>query len=123
MGKFTLNQTKTGFNFKLLANNNQEIGASQVYASLNACKNGVLSVQKNASVAATEDQTVDGFAKLKNPKFQVYNDKSGEFRFRLLAKNGKNILASEGYKSKKSCLNGIASVVKSALDAKVEKKF
>ncbi len=123
MGKFTLNQTKTGFNFKLLAKNSQEIGASQVYASLNACKNGVLSVQKNAPLATTEDQTVEGFAKLKNPKFQIYTDKAGEFRFRLLAKNGKNILSSEGYKSKKSCLNGIASVAKNAPNAPVEKKF
>ncbi|PIE77046.1 MAG: hypothetical protein CSA13_01295 [Clostridiales bacterium] len=123
MGKFTLNQTKTGFNFKLIAANGQEIGASQVYASLNSCKNGVLSVKKNAPLAASEDQTVEGFEKLKNPKFQIYTDKAGEFRFRLLAKNGKNILSSEGYKTKKSCLNGISSVAKNAPEAKVEKKF
>ncbi len=123
MGKFTLNQTKTGFNFKLIAKNGQEIGASQVYKSLNACKNGVASVQKNGPVATTEDQTVADFAKQASPKFQIYTDKAGEFRFRLLAKNGRNILSSEGYKTKKSCLNGIDSVAKNAPDAKVEKTF
>ena len=43
-------------------------------------------------------------------KFEVYRDKKGEFRFRLKATNGQNILASEGYKAKPSCMNGIKSV-------------
>ena len=33
-------------------------------------------------------------------KFEIYTDKGGEFRFRLKAGNGENILASEGYKAK-----------------------
>ncbi len=123
MGKFTLNKTKTGFNFKLIANNGQEIGTSQVYKSLNACKNGVYSVQKNAPLAKNEDQTVADFSKLANPKFQIYHDKAGEFRFRLISKNGRNILSSEGYTSKKSCLNGINSVIKNSPSAAIEKKF
>ncbi|NIP31105.1 MAG: DUF1508 domain-containing protein [Candidatus Dadabacteria bacterium] len=45
-------------------------------------------------------------------KFEIYKDKSGEFRFRLKAANGQNILASEGYKKKSSCQNGIESVRK-----------
>ena len=51
-------------------------------------------------------------------KFEMYKDKKGEFRFRLKATNGQNILASEGYKAKASCSNGIASVKKNAVDAK-----
>ena len=49
-------------------------------------------------------------------KFEVYNDKKGEFRFRLKAENGKNIIASEGYKTKAACLNGIESVRKNSQD-------
>ena len=45
-------------------------------------------------------------------KFECYKDKAGEFRFRLKASNGQAILASEGYKAKASCNNGIASVQK-----------
>lgn len=45
-------------------------------------------------------------------KFEIYKDKAGEFRFRLKAANGQAILASEGYKGKPSCKNGIASVQK-----------
>ena len=53
-------------------------------------------------------------------KFELYKGKNGEFYFRLKAKNGQNILGSEGYKSKSSAENGIASVQKNAQD---ESKF
>lgn len=49
-------------------------------------------------------------------KFELYEDKAGEFRFRLKAGNGEKILASEGYKQKASALNGIESVRKNAPD-------
>ena len=56
-------------------------------------------------------------------KFEIYEDKGGEFRFRLKASNGQNILASEGYKAKSGCENGIESVMKNAPDdAKYERK-
>ena len=43
-------------------------------------------------------------------KFQLYQDKSGEFRFKLIASNGQIIAVSEGYKTKASAMNGIESV-------------
>ncbi len=49
-------------------------------------------------------------------KFEIYKDAAGEFRFRLKATNGQNILASEGYKDKSGCNNGIASVQKNSGD-------
>ena len=49
----------------------------------------------------------------------MYQDKAGEYRFRLKARNGEIILASEGYKEKKSCLSGIESVKKNAPDAEI----
>ncbi len=55
-------------------------------------------------------------------KFEIYTDKKGEFRFRLKAANGQAILASEGYKAKASCVNGIESVRKNAqLDDKFDR--
>ena len=53
---------------------------------------------------------------MNNPKFEVYKDKKGEYRFRLNAKNGQAILASQGYSSKAGCLNGIKSVQENAKD-------
>ena len=47
-------------------------------------------------------------------KFEVYKDKKGEFRFRLVASNGQTIATSQGYKSKASCMKGVESVKKNA---------
>lgn len=51
-------------------------------------------------------------------KFELYEDKSGGFRFRLKAGNGEVIATSQGYKTKKSAMNGIDSVRRNA-DAQV----
>ena len=119
MGKFVVRKTNTGIKFDLKAGNGEVIATSEVYASEAACKNGVESVRKNAPVAAVENQTVEGYATEKHPKFEVYTDKAGEFRFRLKATNGQIIAVSEGYKAIASCLNGIESVKKNAVDAEV----
>ena len=121
MGKFVIRETKTGIKFDLKAGNGEVIATSEVYASEAACRNGVASVMKNAPVAAVENKTVEGYAVEQHPKIEVYADKAGEFRFRLKATNGQIIAVSAGYKAMASCLNGIESVKKNAVDAPVEK--
>ena len=94
MGKFEIKKTKNdGFMFNLKAGNGEVIATSETYNSLDACKNGINSVITNAPEAPVEDQTVEGYATEKNPKFELYADKKGEFRFRLKAKNGQIIAA------------------------------
>lgn len=122
MGKFVIRPVPSGIKFDLQADNHEVIATSEVYSSEGACEKGIESVRKNATAAALEDQTVEGFQTVTNPKFEVYLDKAGEFRFRLKARNGENIAASEGYKAKAGCLNGIESVRKNAPDAEVVKK-
>lgn len=121
MGKFVVKATKTGFVFNLKAGNGETIATSEVYTTEAACLKGVESVRKNAVDAKLEDQTVAEVAAVTNPKFEMYTDKAGEFRFRLKARNGEVLAASEGYKAKASCLNGIDSVRRNAPDAAVEK--
>lgn len=119
MGKFVIKEVKSGIKFDLKAGNGEVIATSEVYNSMDACKNGVASVQKNAPVAAVENQTVEGYATEKHPKFEVYKDKAGEFRFRLKATNGQIIAVGEGYKALAGCMNGIESVKKNAADSPV----
>ena len=119
MGKFVIRKTNTGIKFDLKASNGEVIATSEVYSSPESCKKGLASVQKNAPVAAVENQTVEGYTVEKHPKFEIYTDKAGEFRFRLKATNGQIIAVSEGYKAIASCLNGIESVKKNAVDAKI----
>ena len=119
MGKFVIRKTNTGIKFDLKASNGEVIATSEVYSSPESCKKGLASVQKNAPVAAVENQTLEGYAVEKHPKFEIYTDKAGEFRFRLKATNGQIIAVSEGYKAIASCLNGIESEKNNAVDAKI----
>ena len=119
MGKFVIKEAKTGFKFDLKAGNGEIIASSEIYSGEAACKNGIESVRVN-SAAEIEDQTVEGFATVKHPKFQIYQDKAGEYRFRLKAKNGQIIATSEGYKTLASAKKGIASVKKNSVDAPVD---
>ena len=119
MGKFVVRHVSSGIKFDLKATNGQVIATSEVYESAAACRNGIESVRKNAAVANFEDQTVADFEKVTHPKFEMYQDKAGEYRFRLKARNGEIIATSEGYKTKANCENGIDSVKKNAPEAEV----
>ena len=120
MGKFIVKTTASGaYRFNLLATNGQVIAVSENYSSLDSCLNGIESVRKNAVAAKLEDQTVAGYEQQTHPKFEVYVDKAGEFRFRLKARNGEIIATGEGYKAKASCLNGIDSIGRNAPGAPV----
>lgn len=121
MGKFVIKEVASGVKFDLKAGNGEVIATSEVYTTEAACKNGIESVKKNAPIAEVEDQTADEVVAVKNPKFEVYQDKAGEYRFRLTATNGQVIATGEGYKAKASCLNGIESVKKNVVDATVVK--
>ena len=110
MAKYVLSEAKNGFKFNLVASNGEVIASSQLYKSIATAKNGIASVTANAPVANIENQTVKDFKTEVNPKFEVYKDKKGEFRFRLKAKNGQIIATSEGYSKVDSCLKGVASV-------------
>ena len=114
MGKYVIKKVATGVKFNLVASNGEIIGTSEVYSSEAACKKGIESVKNCAPIATVEDQTNENYEALKHPKFEVYNDKAGNFRFRLKAKNGEIILSSEGYTAKASWKNGIDSVINNA---------
>lgn len=127
MGKFIIKKTPSGaFNFSLLASNKQKIAvSSQVYTTKGACKKGMESVGKNAQRCIDENRIVDLTLKTPEektcPKFEIYLDKAGMFRYRLIAPNGESLAISEdGYKSKISCMNGIKSVGVNAINSQIE---
>ena len=118
MGKFVMKVSDSGARFNLLAGNGQVIAVSQQYSDENACLTGIESVRSSCT-APVEDQTVENFEVLANPKFEVYLDKAGEYRFRLKASNGQIVATGEGYKQMSGCLSGIESVRKNAVDAEL----
>ena len=119
MGKFLIRQTATGYKFDLKASNGQTIATSEVYATSAACIKGAESVAKCAASANFADLTAGG-QEVTHPKFELYQDKSGEYRFRLKARNGEIIAVSEGYTTKAACENGIDSVRRNAPEAPIE---
>ncbi len=122
MGKFVVKQTATGFKFDLKAGNGEIIASSETYKTEASCLKGIASVKKNCA-GGVEDGTVEPVVAVKHPKFQVYLDKKGEYRFRLKATNGQVIATGEGYKAKAGVMNGIESIKKNAPEAPVEKAY
>ena len=117
MGKFVIRQTATGYKFDLKASNGESIATSEVYKTHAACEKGAMSVAKYAPAAHFADLTEGATGN--NPKFELYQDRAGEFRFRLRSRNGKIIAISEGYKSKSACENGIKSVRANTVEAEI----
>ncbi len=114
MPKFQVYKDAAGkYRFRLRADNNKIIAAGEAYETYTSCINGIRSVQRNFN-AHVEDTTVEG-QRFSNPKFQIYKDNAGKFRFHLNARNGEIIADStEGYETKDACFNGIAVVGQSA---------
>ncbi|MBR2984918.1 MAG: DUF1508 domain-containing protein [Clostridia bacterium] len=126
MGTFIIKKTPTGaFNFSLLAANKEKIAvSSQVYTTKAACKKGIASIGVNAAKCIEngkiEDNTLKAPEAKTNPKFEIYFDKAGLYRYRLFAPNGESIAICEsGYKSKSGCMNGIKSVAINAVDPEI----
>jgi len=119
MSKFVIRAVNSGLKFDLRAANGQTILTSEVYTTMAACRKGIASVMKNAPAAKLENQTEENWKPLTNPKFELYQDRAGDYRFRLKARNGEIIAVSENYTGRAGCLNGIESVRKNACDAEI----
>ena len=79
---------------------------------------------KKCCAGDIEDQTVEEVVAVKHPKFEVYQDKAGEYRFRLYAPNGLVVChAAHGYASKSGCKGGIESIRRFCVEARVDKSY
>ena len=119
MSKYVIRPVTGGVKFDLRAANGQSIATSEIYSTHAACRKGIESVRRCAPAAGLEDQTEENFRTLPNPKFQLYTDRAGAFRFRLKSRNGKIIAVSEGYTSKAACEKGIESVRTNAAEQEI----
>ena len=121
MSKFVIETVATGVKFELRAGNGETVAVSEVYSSPAACLRGIESVKKCAASGKIADLTRPSGAPMTNPKFEVYQDRRGDHRFRLRARNGQIIATSEPYSGKAACLSGVESVINAASNARIEK--
>ena len=123
-GAFEIKKSKDGrFVFNLFAANKVIVATSQIYSSPQSAITGINSVVANAEKAAIEDQTLKSFTPQSFPKWEIYIDKGGQFRFRLLATNGSCICHSQGYTQKSTCKKGIESIIRTVKSAKIDKAY
>ena len=124
-GRFEINKSKSGeqYFFNLYAANKVGICTSQMYSSANSALHGVQSVINFAATAPIEDQTLKNWEKISYPKWEIYVDKGGKYRFRLNANNGSCICHSQGYTTKNACKNGIDSIIRSSRDPEIDKAY
>ena len=126
MGKYVIRKSKSGFYFNVEATNGQVIATAQAYKTKASCKKAIEALKKLAT-SPIEDLTAKDGPKMPNPKWQVYQDRKKEYRFRLVASNGNNLIWGEGYTTMQACKSGVLSVqsnVNSEIDDKtaLEKK-
>ena len=107
----------------LYASNKVVIATSQMYSTAQNALNGVRSVITNAPKAPIEDQSLKSYETLPYPKWEIYIDNGGKFRFRLSASNGSCVCHSQGYTTKTACKNGINSIIRSSRNAEIDKNY
>ena len=124
-GRFEINKSKDGkkFFFNLYASNKVGIATSQMYSTAQNALNGVKSVIANAAKAPIEDQSLKKYEVLPFPKWEIYIDNGGKYRFRLSASNGNCVCHSQGYTTKTACKNGIDSIIRSSRNAEIDKTY
>ena len=123
-GAFDIKKSRDGrYVFNLYAANRVIVATSQIYSSSQSAIIGIKSVIANAERTNIEDQTLKQYQPMPYPKWEIYEDKGGQYRWRLLATNGSCILHSQGYTQKSTCKKGIESVIRTAKNAKIDKSY
>ncbi len=124
-GTYVIKKTDKGnFVFKLFAYNKNclAIGA-QPYTSIAGCKGGINSIIKNAATAPVANLTLKNPENTdKFPRWEIYQDKKGEFRLRLIASNG-NLVATtnDGYMQASGAKKGIESIAKASIGCGIKR--
>ncbi|MBR2349780.1 MAG: DUF1508 domain-containing protein [Clostridia bacterium] len=112
-GTFCIYRDNGGkFRFRVRSSNGCTVGHSQGYVAKATCKSGIKAVEHAAVNAIVVDTTVNSnyVRAIGKAVFEIYRDNEDKFRFRLVAANASNVLASQGYTSKANCLKGVESI-------------
>ena len=106
--QFEVLQASDGeYYFNLVAENNEIVGTSQMYASKYNAQRGAATVRGLVLLLGANPETKPA---VHQERFEVFTGEDKKFYFRLRAGNGEIVLGSQAYTAKSSALNGIASV-------------
>ena len=123
-GRFEIKKAKDGrYVFNLYAPNHVIVATSQIYSTAQSAVIGINSIISNAEKASIEDRTLKTVTECAFPKWEIYEDKGGQFRFRLYATNGSCVVHSQGYTTKSSCKKGIESIIRCSKNPEIDKAY
>ena len=105
MGKFIVSRTAAGDRFVLETDLGYTLATSRVYATLDACKKGIASLVANAPTVPVRDLTAG--ERGPNPKIEI-TGAEGAYRFVLKSANGRSVIESGSFATKKACLRAIS---------------
>jgi uncharacterized protein len=91
--------------FVLTAVNGQIIGVSEMYATAANSARGALAVQNVVKNIVSSGVALNG-----DTRFEIFKGLDSKYYFHLKANNGQIVLQSQGYTTKASATNGVASV-------------
>ncbi len=116
MGNFIITRKGGETFFRLEAENGQLLAASKGYATLDACKKGLVSLVTYAATSPLIDTTTG--EKGPNPKFELVCD-GDAYIFLLKAPNGKTVITSPPYATHKAALRALSMLRTGATDTDV----
>ena len=93
LGKFEIFREGQFYKFRLKANNGEVLCVSELYKTLEGCKQAIQTVKRN----------------VKEGSFTVRADKNGMFKFKMFAKNHRALIVSSGYPSRANCESALES--------------
>jgi len=120
MAKFVIQKNYKGYSFFLEGDDAVVIGNSDYYTVPATARKGIDSLKVNSKRCHLEDQTIDGWKSLRNPKFEIFYDGNKKLRFRMKALNGQNLMTSVPYRSMTELISAIEYIRDNAATAKVE---
>lgn len=91
--------------FVVTAANGAIVGVSEMYSSSTAANRGAATVQRVVTNIVSSGAAVQG-----DTRFETFRGLDGKYYFHLKANNGQIVLQSQGYTTKTSATNGVASV-------------
>ena len=116
MGRFIVTRTATDVRFLLESAGGMALAISRGYKNLDACKKGIASLVADLPTAPLVDTTAG--EKGPNPKIEMVGDGKGYF-FLVMARNGKSVLTSPVYATRKAAKRAISMLRTAVLDAAV----
>ena len=116
MGRILVSRTAAGVTFLVESAIGQTVAVSKTYANLDACKKGIVSLKTLLPTLPVVEKR--GGERVPNPKCEIVCGERG-VTYLVKSVNGKTVLASPAYATKKACLRAFSMLKHSVEEGEV----